>query len=1270
MALNAAQIQQAYIAFFNRPADAQGMLFWTNTTTLGMQDLLNQFGQSAEYLSDFAGLSNTQIVTKIYQNLLGRAPDTAGLNFWVNQMDIGNATTATIAYNVLDAALNPISGSPNSDTAIVENKTVAAQAFTAALDSNSVPAYENSGANGVAGDVKTWLAAVNADPVSVDSAKAALGNLLQHLIDANDHTNPGTTVDNIYLGSPGKDPTISGTDKDNNFIAQTGDLTDNVILDGKGGYDTLNVTMRGDDAIAATTKNIEKVVLRVQDGFTVVGPDNNIVDGATVDADRMQGVKWWESNNSRADLKIEDVRIADNEITKDITIAFRNSDPGHVDYAVYFDPSSLRNQTSFSGALNVAVLDQVGMEEDGLPLRDNPYNILRFKIDGDLKEVVFARVDGAGTPQDLANAIAAAIAANPALAAYNIKVTLTENTTFWLPNDTISTRANAGYFITLSSTGHTIEGGGNGAWNATGGLPQDNAVMARQVAANTQATDLVTSTVLLDYVGRGEMGGDLVIGSLSTGYTDKSKGVQQFDITVERDSKLEVVSSTNNTLQVVNLVNETGFTYQYLGAYERGSNQGPRVGDLTIKGNTNEPTLFGKPMAQLADPSDDPLGYDSNQNIDGAGPQQYNGYGFTDVRYVNGSGFRGNLDLNAYLSQNVVGKYMTLKDAAPNPAGADNVQFIYNLGSGDDKLDLAISSANLAAAGTTTREDFILTVSGGAGNDTITTAITQLNPVTGLPVLADPTVDATPWYANSKINANLLIDAGAGNDTVNVLGSGDWTIKMGSGNDTVYVGDTANKANTTNDAHTSDKAVWVFNTTNQNTPSAAERDLSDLVSDANQNRIVVQDGTILAGGAVGLQAGEMSGLYGLKLRVVYNDVSLSDHTLPKASQGTFISAPISVPTTTANSYIVNDLQINQAIKAAINGDPVLSKLLVATDGPSNILVVTSLTDGRHVDVNDLGIEFAIPTVALSAGEIAGWNAALTGLNTQHATVNWSAGDLMAGRVASLTDLLGGAPAPSAYNDYGQPATVGAITYTDWYASAPAVTSNYASAFANTQAGGGADFAGQDSAHTADNVIMVGGSASDLNVVALSTGALSNDTIKWDGTFNNGTTKVTNFMTQGGVGGNQDWLDFTAYNARALFVTTLTPDVGGKDGGWVQSAIGWTTSQDIIGLHSNTAGINTPNLPGTVANNVVGDLLLKTGDKYITMTREPVPAASNVDATTLYKIELWTVVGNDVDAYTHASATPDTAQLIGYVDLGKVIETQTTINSIISHIDLF
>ena len=1266
MALTAVDIQKAYIAFFNRPADVPGMTYWLSYPG-DAQDLLNEFAQSAEYLSDYAGMTNMQMVTKVYNNLFGRNPEPAGLTYWVAQMDAGYVTLANVAYEIMG-------GAQNEDAMIIDNKAIAAQAFTDALVTpEQIAAYNNAGPNGMGGEAKAWLAAVDESTESVAAANAELGNLLQSLVDADSGVGP--TPDNAEVlwltsggplpGTSGWDPTIYGSaDKNTTFIAQTGQLGENAILDGRAGNNELQATIRGNEAIAPTTKNIQKVVIRGQDAPNTAWNDNNIMDGATVDADRMVGVKWWENKNSRVDVVIEDVRILDSQITKDITIAFRESDPGHVDYAVYFDQPSLRNQTSTSGVLVAALFDSMGDATDGQPLKDNPYTKIMFAVDGMIHEVDFGVVNGASTFQDLRDAIQAAINANPALAGYGITVTLNENVTFWVPSDTAAARANAGYFLSIESVGHTI---GEGGWaTSTGFLPPNISTQGRQDASNPVTSSLVTSTVILDYVGRGSMGGDLMIGGMSVGYTSESKGVQQFDITVERDSKLEVIQSTNNTLQVVNLVNSG--SYNYLGAYERGSNQGARSGDLTVTGDTNVNTIFGVKKTSQAGAGGDPTdGWPGpnllgQQYIDGGGLQQWNGYGFTDVRVINGAAFKGNLELNAVLTSNVVGKYMNLVDQAPAPAAADNVVFNYTLGAGNDTLDIALSAANLAAAGTTTREDFVLNIDGGAGNDTITTAIYADNIVTGplLTTLANAAGGAAAWYQNHQLNANLFIDGGSGNDTIQTMGSGDWTVKLGTGNDTYYADNTAATA------------VWVFNTADQLTVGGAvtARGINNLQSAGNNNYIFVDDGTWPGGAAndgYSSVAGEMAGLYGLKLRVVYNDVSNSSNITPVNAQGTYFSSVVDVPTTAAGSFTVTDLQINQAIKKAINDDPVLNKLLVAKDGPSNTLVVTALSDGTHLSMADLGIEFAIPTLVATT-EVAGWNSAL------HTTANWTAADLQNARIESFNALLGAGPGTafnaalvSAYDTFGpNPGTPG--SFSAWYSANPAANTGYLSAFANQ---GGAVLAGANSGHVSSNVVIVDGAASDIDVVVLSTGTACSDTIKWDGSFNNGTVTVVNFDTwwTTTVANNlgDDFLDFTAYGARALYVAQLDAT------GHVDTAA-WSVSQDTLGLGSVDAGVAGVVLPTTLvaAPNYVGDWTLKAGDKYITMTRVA-PNATDADNSTVYKIELWTANGTAADAYLTTLAVGDvrdTAQLIGYVDLGRVIEGVVDTDSILSHIDIF
>jgi len=174
--MNDDYIQKAYIAFFNRPADVPGLNHWKNYSG-NAQDLLTEFSNSAEYLSDFDGLNNVEILTRVYWNLFGRTPDDEGLTYWAVQMGMGYVTIANVAYEVLG-------GARNEDEDIITNKVLAANMFTGALDtSEKVEAYNNAGSIGLGNMAKNWLAAVNGQNTSVETAEAILGTLLNNLVE-------------------------------------------------------------------------------------------------------------------------------------------------------------------------------------------------------------------------------------------------------------------------------------------------------------------------------------------------------------------------------------------------------------------------------------------------------------------------------------------------------------------------------------------------------------------------------------------------------------------------------------------------------------------------------------------------------------------------------------------------------------------------------------------------------------------------------------------------------------------------------------------------------------------------------------------------------------------------------------------------------------------------------------------------------------------------------------------------------------------------------
>jgi hypothetical protein len=76
--------------------DAQGLGFWITQMNKGM-DLIEvsaRFVDSKEF-RDLYGTNptNAQFLTKLYQNVLGRAPEATGYNWWLNELNTNPAKT-------------------------------------------------------------------------------------------------------------------------------------------------------------------------------------------------------------------------------------------------------------------------------------------------------------------------------------------------------------------------------------------------------------------------------------------------------------------------------------------------------------------------------------------------------------------------------------------------------------------------------------------------------------------------------------------------------------------------------------------------------------------------------------------------------------------------------------------------------------------------------------------------------------------------------------------------------------------------------------------------------------------------------------------------------------------------------------------------------------------------------------------------------------------------------------------------------------------------
>jgi len=147
-------------------------------------------------------------------------------------------------------------------------------------------------------------------------------------------------------------------------------------------------------------------------------------------------------------------------------------------------------------------------------------------------------------------------------------------------------------------------------------------------------------------------------------------------------------------------------------------------------------------------------------------------------------------------------------------------------------------------------------------------------------------------------------------------------------------------------------------------------------------------------------------------------------------------------------------------------------------------------------------------------------------------------------------------------------------------------------------------------------------------ITLSTNENDSSTISWRKVLDQGKLIVENFYTTG-----HDTLDFTTYGAKWLGAANLYNGFAVKNIDDTPPALlyAWKATSDF---------------PFDILN---------AGDKYITLTRP----ADTPSPPTVYMIELWTVEGSRADAYRHPDLLPtgealDTAQLIGYVDLGYEI----------------
>ena len=265
MALTATQVQQAYLAYFGRPADVLGLNYWEGQTSAAMTA---GFTGSPEFAGLYAGLSPAAQVQQVYQNVLGRSAGSAAITYWGGQLMDG-VSISTLVNTIYNTVLNE---SPTStDYITVQNRVSYATQFTTMMSTSTpdIIGYNGSAASNAARSAlftavpssavaTTTFSSLAADVnsvVNVGSAASATTFTLTTGVDAS-----GTGA--FASGLPAGNSKIYGSF--NNGASTTFTAGDNIAATGAGNI--LNLSDNGTGAQytlnpAATVSGVQTLVI-------------------------------------------------------------------------------------------------------------------------------------------------------------------------------------------------------------------------------------------------------------------------------------------------------------------------------------------------------------------------------------------------------------------------------------------------------------------------------------------------------------------------------------------------------------------------------------------------------------------------------------------------------------------------------------------------------------------------------------------------------------------------------------------------------------------------------------------------------------------------------------------------------------------------------------------------------------------------------------------------------------------------------------------------
>ncbi|QNU62196.1 DUF4214 domain-containing protein [Vreelandella titanicae] len=1119
--------QQLYVAYYGRPADAEGLEFWAEEIEArGAQAVVGAFGTSEEYTTRFGDLENEELVNGIYQQSFGRDADAEGLAFYVEKLESGEQDLASIALTIVQNATN--TDEPDADT--LANKVAAADLYTeAAGDDQSGTAADNYAAEFLAGiDASTDLG-------ELDIAEVVAG--IPQPTEPEEPTEPSNPGETFVL-TEGRD-NLTGTDADDTFVGLVGQnqngavsnaLSTGDILDGGAGRDKIEASLINDQKVDAGDVNFGTDALYVAPRTTNIEETHiEALDGVVLDAGRMDSVEeFWSDNSDRSGLFIDDVRLGSKlSVTKDITFGMRSVDTDS-DLRAAFDTNSLTKEgpQQSNSQLMVRVAD-VTTATPETPLANVELTI-GFSVDGENYVLEDVRSTD-GTYAGLQEAVKAQLD-ELGLNGYNVELANPYNQVT-VAGNTVNLPFTAQEILVTDPEGNAFS---NVSFDYNSVESVDDEFLVAGTAQPVEpdvSTTLIETNLILDNAGRGSTAGDAIIGGMS----NSQKVIEKLNLEVDRSSKVDNVLTAHGM---------TAAGQSELVAFEQIEvTSGAAEGDLSIE---NVGNVY-------------------------------------------------NFDATAFTGENLsvagqAGLDSTANDWAPN---AENKAHVYNTSASNDSITVDYSLDKAAEF-----NGFSLGINTGAGNDTVHT-IAQGADDFSLPNQQD-------------LQHNVVVNTGEGDDVVWTEGAGGVLISTGAGNDTIY-SDNSGLSQMNSDLG----ATWLVNT--QNTA------FDDL-----------------RGNAAGLSSGQTTPagndipavLYGAQLTVTLAGASLGG-AVTSAAADSFdngFEGIINLNDILGDRVFGDQRDINAAIAQVVNNHKVLSKLLVAENGPDNSLVIRSQVDGQF-EADDLQI-------TLSPAGVSGMSDSAKG-RLESAIREESNDSNFDGTDANLQAVLNGSTsAAHGINGIGTGGGVQADTYTG-------------------------------TASTADNTGNEINAGSGSDVIVLSTNGDSNETIVFEDNFDRNT--VVNFDADGTSAG-ADTLDFTAYLGNEEFQGSTSAE--SRDTfptvGFDSSTTSAVTANNVITINDFAAGTGNAadeTWGGLTAENLLAAIQNGNNAGYGSIVDGTLDVSANVadlvgnTVKSVVMIEndnnageykVFELTGSGVNDANTANEFTD-ASLVGIVDFGNEID---------------